>query len=883
MLVYYNNNINIYLGGFILNKKKAIKVLSATAIAASAFVATAPAGADAAATDVQTLVKKAKDAGTVLKWAISTEGSADGKTRPYAQYNAAKAARDAAVKAINKLPASQKAGYLADIEQNVTLHINRTMAYIDAITAGEKITVKKQALEAQIEKNLIDDATEKAYHELSTEIRKQAILLDRVYGQSTRDEIRAQYKKSAEAVRDSVKFEVSVKIELDLAKKALAANNIADVEKHLAAAGEYMKEVKNEAMKAALTKALEEVEAQLTPAVKSVAALNAKQIEVKFNSVLNADTALTGDATETSLYTLDNVAATSVKLSDDKKSVILTFAAGIEGKDKVVVVNPVLTTKKDKDGKFVETEKHSQIFTYTDEVKPEVTSTTYENGKIIVTYSEQIGTKPSVVRVNGTPVSTSDVAIATADSTKVEITYAGLQAGASASLYIAGTKDKATVANEAALFNGTVVAPVADTAKPAVTNVEVTGQNTAKITLSKAISEASLAAKLQQGATQHNVTLVKDTNDSTGKTYTLPVDINGGTAGDGIFAGTSTTEAFVLYIAANAMTDSSNSALKNDLFSTNITFVKDTKAPALVETKVSTDNKKLDFTFDEALTVKGSTSAIVVKNSEGVKITDLAESARKSDDVKTYQVDTKTGDVALEPGTYTVTLPVGFFEDQYGNKTSEMTATFTVGAPNTADTTKPTVSVSTSGTNEFQLVYSEEVTSNALNLANYKLDGQALPVGTDIFFTSSAKTTVKIVLPENSINIGDQSTGALAHLNISSVADKAGNVLDTVNTSVTVKDNTSAKVTNVQFIGTDVYVTFNEAVAVPATTNAADLFKVSVNGTDLTASGLTNVATVIGNTKQVKFSLKAAPAATPVVAVKAGQTTLKDANGVVVK
>ena len=78
------------------------------------------------------------------------------------------------------------------------------MHYIDAITAGEKMEAKQAVVEAQIEKGLIDDATETAYHELSNEIRKQAVLLDRVYGKSTRDAIRDQYKEAAQDVRDSV-------------------------------------------------------------------------------------------------------------------------------------------------------------------------------------------------------------------------------------------------------------------------------------------------------------------------------------------------------------------------------------------------------------------------------------------------------------------------------------------------------------------------------------------------------------------------------------------------------------------------------------------------------------------------------------------------------
>ncbi|WP_156450554.1 hypothetical protein [Anoxybacillus sp. P3H1B] len=57
----------------------------------------------------------------------------------------------------------------------------------------------------------------------------------------------------------------------------------------------------------------------------------------------------------------------------------------------------------------------------------------------------------------------------------------------------------------------------------------------------------------------------------------------------------------------------------------------------------------------------------------------------------------------------------------------------------------------------------------------------------------------------------------------------------------------------------------------------------TVNGTALTADDVSDLVTVSGNAKQVKFSLATAPAATPVVKVKAGQTVLKDANGVAVK
>ena len=67
-------------------KKKAIKIAASTAVAASAFVAAAPAQQADAATNVDQLIIDAQNAGTVLKWAISVEGSADFVTAPHAQF-----------------------------------------------------------------------------------------------------------------------------------------------------------------------------------------------------------------------------------------------------------------------------------------------------------------------------------------------------------------------------------------------------------------------------------------------------------------------------------------------------------------------------------------------------------------------------------------------------------------------------------------------------------------------------------------------------------------------------------------------------------------------------------------------------------------------------
>jgi len=241
-----------------MNKKTMIKIIGAAAIAGAAFVSTTSVHA-ASDTEVNKQVQKALDAGTVLKWAISVGGTADGKTRPWAQYNAAKDARAKAVATINTLPSAKRTVHLTKIQDGVDLHIERAMRYIDAITAGEKIKEKQSALEAKMIAGVMDDAAEKAYHELSFELKKQSVLLDKVYGQTTRDKIREQYKGAAEKVRNSAIYAVTVKMEIDLAKKALNANDQATFEKHVSIAEKNIASVTNNKMKNTLQQTLTEL------------------------------------------------------------------------------------------------------------------------------------------------------------------------------------------------------------------------------------------------------------------------------------------------------------------------------------------------------------------------------------------------------------------------------------------------------------------------------------------------------------------------------------------------------------------------------------------------------------------------------------------------
>lgn len=183
----------------------------------------------ASLSEAEKLVQKAENAATVLKWEISLEHRkvkySDPVTLPNMDlYNTAKHARQLAYNAIEGLPAQEKALLTKRMESNVDIHFNRSMAYIDAITSGRKIIIKTDDFYEAYNLNPISDRSEDAYHDLSSEIRKQAILLYRVYGKSTRDAILDKYKSPGEKARQTTKSVISAKIAIDHLHQSIANN-----------------------------------------------------------------------------------------------------------------------------------------------------------------------------------------------------------------------------------------------------------------------------------------------------------------------------------------------------------------------------------------------------------------------------------------------------------------------------------------------------------------------------------------------------------------------------------------------------------------------------------------------------------------------------------
>lgn len=303
-------------------KKKAIKIAASTAVAASAFVAVAPAQQADAATNVNQLATNAQNAGTILKWAISVEGSADYKTLPTAQYNAAKAAVKAAETAAAKLSATEKLSVQAKLVEPKT-QINRAMSYIDAINSSTKIVGLTNTLNAAINSGDLGQV-EKAYHSASFEFKtKQAKLLDRVYGQSTRDGIRNAVKPAMEAALESVKYDVTVKMHLDKASALIKESKFEEAAVELAKA-DYNLKLKDAkfTFKTQLEKNYTDTATSLPLMALSAKGDGKNTVTVKFSKEYKYSELVS--TLEAGQFKINGLTVQSAKLSDDKKTVTLT-------------------------------------------------------------------------------------------------------------------------------------------------------------------------------------------------------------------------------------------------------------------------------------------------------------------------------------------------------------------------------------------------------------------------------------------------------------------------------------------------------------------------------------------------------------------------------
>lgn len=826
-------------------KKKAIKIATSTAIAASAFVAAAP---TQAATNVDAQVKAAVDAGTVLKWAISIEGTGDGATRPWDAYNDAKAKLAKAEAAVAGLSAADKAVATAKLEAT-KLQITRAMAYIDAITAGEKITTARLALETAIASGNLN-AVETAYHGMTAEARKQNKLLDRVYGQSTRDLIRTNYKVAAEKVQASVLYDVTVKMALDKADEFVTASNYERAEAYLAEAAKYLDKV-SATFKTQLTNKVAAVEAKVVPMVKSVSAINAKKLSVTFNKEVNesaAESGLSYNFVGLKDANGNAVTVTGYELQSDNKTVIITLSAAVANNTTFVATVLEIPTKADAN---VKTAKYTTSLTFSDTVRPALSQVkNTAPGKAEVHFTEELSTVGTVKVYDGLNDVTATVYPTAHTAGQSYISLSGLAATKQYRVVITGAKDQS---------GNLIAAPIevvvqnasTDTVAPTVTSFGADGVGVIKVQFSEAVRaiNSKLTVKVDGYDTTASTTQTFNANTNTmtitGLQSASGVAVTNGSVHsvnvggfEDLVGNDGTAVTKVLSFSNAAATLGSTSVVRegSDTFVV-LTFNKNVTVNTLLDITGSYVTPDSIYKTVGAGDITEATAVTVVDNKVKVKVT------------------------GKEAGNYTLSLPINFVDNAGVKNDKAISFSFTLTA--STDTSKPVVqNVYVSGetmgldpvpANTVYVKYDREMSAAALNPNNYTVDG--VNIFSDAVFVGD-KTLVKLTIKENAISVsGDRN------FTISTAVTGLNNVAINAYTSIEpIVENVKPTLTAGKLVdGDTVELTFSEFIK-DSTIVAAD-FEVYIDGVKVTVSNVAQSATAVANDH--KFEINLASAVTP--------------------
>ncbi|WP_026078567.1 S-layer homology domain-containing protein [Saccharococcus caldoxylosilyticus] len=583
----------------------------------------------------------------------------------------------------------------------------------------------------------------------------------------------------------------------------------------------------------------------VAPQVVSVSAINAAQLQVKFNKAIDKSTVIdSNDTLKSGVLTITKVDGTGdvtiddnslASLSEDGKTLTITVTSGALNSMKYVVNVPENTVKTT-DGKYVE-KYVSGVLTASDSTAPTITKTEKLNASTVrVYFSEPLSSAGSWT------FKLADGSDATVTPTpNLAKGYVDLAIGASVA---AGKEITATVIGAADYANNLINPnPVTvkftkgqlDGVKPTVTSVNVLGLNKFEVKFSEEVqgfdatditidSSTTFTDYATDGDTLLEAGEAKVTQDAIDKTkYTVEL-------GAALTAGLHT-----INIAANAVSDLSGE--QNDAYSKVVEFKADTTAPKLVSSEVKKENgaEYLYLTFDEPVT-KGTVDALAAKQVKDYVTTtgtiDLSGLTPVSGtDNKQYKValnavqftPTSGTPVALSTGaTYTVTLTN--FTDANSNALEDTTITFNRGSD--TDTNKPAIVTTFDGNeagnhvdnNGIKVVDNDTIQvqfdraldgATATNKANYQVNGLTVESAT--------------LLPNNVVEIklaADTNTlSGLRNVTISGVKSKDGVLMDTFTASEYFVENVKPYVKSATLIAPNqIKVEFSEPVQVSTAT-----------------------------------------------------------------
>ncbi|WDU82666.1 Ig-like domain-containing protein [Caloramator sp. Dgby_cultured_2] len=754
----------------------------------------------------------------------------------------------------------------------VTAQVKAQIAAADAVEAFELAALTTQeeiaaaeALYAEAVDKVQDIADRTVRMALMNRINDKKAKLDAA--KKGFEDVAATLKAAEDAVAayEAAKLTTldEVKAARDLEKKAAdAVAKVTDADKKAA----LEKRIADQKKK------VDEEEIKLLPvAVKEVKSDNLMEILVVFNQDVcmiddNTNTNWAASALNTANYKVNGNAPTKVE-KIDSKAVRLTAAAFTNGSSVAVEISGIKNVALDKT-----MDKFTTAFIAADTTAPTATATVDALRKVTITFSEPMSTVGTVyvgtTQVNFTLDSSYKKATATLD--------ASFEAGKAYDVKVFGAKDikgnwiapNPTVA--------TITIPV-DNVKPTVVNVEqVSGaNNNTKI-------RVTMSERLKPDANgKFGVVVVKDLAGNTIGSFDLTTEADAEkfiyeTAEQNLLGGYD-------YRYVNVQVNAGYADLVGNAGDASIVYrlyvEKDKVAPAFKEIKLSEDRKFLIVVLSEKIDVATGANAVIVEytandgivyDPETISLTQanlLDKDGKTTGDLVAIKVaPTKwlNDDGTLKIGTYTVKFAANAVKDLSAqeNKNVAFTATIQVGPATTTvkDTTAPTLTFTKVGERLFEITSNEDLTLPTV--ANFKLDGNAMPEGTKVYFYLNKKT-VRVELPYESITLTAPRQFTY------SLADVAGNVT-TKTEEVTIKENVRPQLASALLADPNlIVITASENLT--GTPAVAD-FEVYVDGTKVTVSSVTV------NNNKININLANAVSQTAVVKVKYVGSTLADTN-----
>ncbi len=623
----------------------------------------------------------------------------------------------------------------------------------------------------------------------------------------------------------------------------------------------------------------------ITPAnlaVKSIKAINAKQLEITYNKAVDPTSAkflgnyyiqLNGDASAATVPTKD--AQATLALDSTNKVVTITFGDAVAGADINTEIGGInagtpfnFIIKGVKDAAGTVMPDYTATISVNDTTAPSVVSVTAAakttTNTATIKFSEPVKLLGTIVYING------QAAVPQAGSTWSELTVTSAQA------LVPGTTYDVTVLNTQD-FGSNYISPNPTTAKLTVTGdttapnnngLTIKSDNVISLTFDKDMDVNTFignARLVDSNGVAYGAAITPSYPDGSNKkvidltlTHATPLVFN--TAN--VYTGTLYLASTIADVYGNTIAATSKA----------VTINKDTAAPTLASVKYvapgSLYTNGVVYTYgaivakySEAVTYNAGTPTFI--NANGV-LTSPALLAIVSNVNDATEIIIPVNTAAMSAGNYTIMIPANFAQDgsfAY-NKSAAVTNTF--AASNTGDSTKPvivttlgavTAATTTSSGSTIVVNFTDDIAldlTSIMNVNNYLLNGLPLPTGSYITNVptpnADAATAVAatIHLPAGSVKTG----AATNVLNVINIKDKNGNVaLPVAYSAITLVDDIAPVMSSAILASNGTLVVgFSENVIAAATANLAD-FTLTMNGVSVNAgaAGVAAIAQGVGS------------------------------------